>query len=84
MAIPPRRLARRVAALLHQRRHLRARAPAYVLQFYRDHRRLPPGYVTVLLPASVVRRIRVRAEIEHTLGIVRLLTWLKKFLHKSL
>jgi hypothetical protein len=83
MAIPPRRLARRVAVLLRQRRHLRARAPAYVLQYYRDHRRLPPGYVLVLLPAWIVRRIRLRAEIEHILGIVRLLAWLKKFLHKS-
>ena len=73
MAIPPRRLARRVASLLRQRQQLRARAPAYVLQFYRHHRRLPPGYVTALLPASIVRRIRLRGEIEHTLGIVRVL-----------
>jgi hypothetical protein len=83
MAIPPRRLSRRVAVLLRQRRHLRAQAPAFVLQYYRDHRRLPPGYVLVLLPASTVRRIRLRAEIEHTLGIVRLLAQLRKILHRS-
>lgn len=83
MAIPPGRLARRIAALLRQRRYLRAQAPAYVLRYYRDHRRLPPGYVTVLLPASIVRRIRLRAEIEHIIGIVRLLAWLKKFLNGS-
>ncbi|MBR0831300.1 hypothetical protein JQ596_37925 [Bradyrhizobium manausense] len=77
-AIPPRRLARRVAALLRQRRHLRAQAPAYVLQYYRDHRRLPPAYVTVLLPASIVRRIRLRAEIEHIFGIAQLLARLRR------
>lgn len=82
-AIQPRRLARRVAVLLRQRRHLRAQAPAYVLRYYRDHRRLPPGYVLVLLPASIVRRIRLRAEIEHALGFVRLLAWLQKILHRS-
>jgi len=77
-AMPPPSLGRRVAALLRQRKRLRAQAPAYILQYYRGHRRLPPGYVTALLPASIVRRIRLRAELEHMLGIVRLLTWLNK------
>ena len=82
--VSPRRLARRVDCLLRQRRHLRAQAPAFVLQYYRDHRRMPPGYVLALLPASIVRRIRLRAEIEHAFEIVRLLALLRKILHEPL
>ncbi|WP_426436964.1 hypothetical protein [Bradyrhizobium genosp. P] len=73
MAIPPHRLARRVAFLLRQREQLRSQAAAYALRHYRAHRRLPPGYVTALLPGATVRRIRLRGEIEHVLGISRIL-----------
>jgi len=69
MPIPPRRLARRVAALLRERETLREQAPAFTLRFYRKHRRLPPAYVLALLPASAIRRIRLRGEIEHIIGI---------------
>lgn len=69
MAIPPRRLSRRVAFLVRQRRQLRAQAPAYVLRYYRRHRRLPPGYVTSLLSKPAVRRIRLRGELEHMIGL---------------
>jgi hypothetical protein len=76
--IPPRRLSRRVAFLLRQRQQLRAQAAAFVLQYYRDHRRLPPGYVLALLPGSIVRRIHLRAEIEYALGITKVLARLKE------
>jgi hypothetical protein len=69
MAIPSRRLSRRVALLLRQRQLLRAQAPAYVLRYYRQHQRLPPGYVLTLVPRSDIRRIRLRGEIEHALGL---------------
>jgi hypothetical protein len=69
MAIPPRRLSRQVAFLLRQRQQLRAQAPAYLLQYYRQHRRLPPGYVLTLLSRSDVRRIRLRGKIEHAFGL---------------
>lgn len=69
MAIPSGRLSRRVAFLLHQRRQLRAQAPAYVLRYYRRHRPLPPAYVTSLLSSPTVRRIRFRGEIEHLIGL---------------
>ncbi|WMT76532.1 hypothetical protein [Bradyrhizobium sp. Ash2021] len=80
MAIPPRRLARRVAFLLRQREHLRSQAAAFVLRYYRKHRRLPAGYVTTLLPSSTVRRIRLRGEIEHMLRISRTLIKLEDIL----
>jgi hypothetical protein len=73
MAIPSRRLARRVAFLLRQREQLRPQAAAFVLRFYRTHRRLPAGYVTALLPRSALQRIRLRGEMEHALGIARIL-----------
>jgi len=72
MPIPPHRLARRVAALLRQRKELRAHAPAFVLRFYRRHRRLPSAYVLALLPPSVIRRIRLRGEMEHLTGISKI------------
>lgn len=72
MAIAPHRLARRVTFLLRQRERLRSQAAAFVLRYYREHRRLPAGYVTALLPNSTVRRIRLRAEIEHVFGISRI------------
>jgi hypothetical protein len=74
MPIPPRSLDRRVASLLRQREKLRAQAPAFALRFYRKHRRLPPAYVLALLSPAVARRIRLRGEIEHLLGISRFLT----------
>jgi hypothetical protein len=36
---------------------------------YLVRRRLPPGYVTVLLSRGTVQRIRVRGELEHLLGL---------------
>jgi len=78
MAIPPHRLARRVAFLLRQREHLQSQAAAFVLRYYRTHRRLPAGYVTALLPRSTLRRIRLRGEIEHMLCISRTLIKLEK------
>lgn len=80
MAIAPHRLARRVAFLLRQRELLRSQAAAFVLRYYRTHRRLPAGYVTTLLPNSTVRRIRFRGEIEHMLGISRTLIKLEDIL----
>jgi hypothetical protein len=80
MAIPPHRLARRVAFLLRQREHLRSQSAAYALRHYRAHRRLPPGYVTTLLCRSTVRRIRLRGEIEHVLGISRILIQMEDIL----
>ena len=73
MAIPPHRLSRRVAFLVRQRRQLRAQAPAYVLRYYRRHRRLPAGYVLSLLAAPTVRRIRLRGELEHLIGLASFL-----------
>ena len=69
MTIPSRRLSRRVAFLLRLRRQLRAQAPAFVLLYYRRSRRLPPAYVLSLLSSSAVRRIRLRGEIEHMIGL---------------
>ncbi|MGY4466989.1 hypothetical protein ACVWWK_002671 [Bradyrhizobium sp. LB9.1b] len=79
MAIPPARLARRVAFLIRQREQLRAQAATFVLRFYRTHRRLPAGYVTALLPRSTLHRIRLRGEIEHALGMARILIKLGKY-----
>jgi hypothetical protein len=69
MPFPPDKLSRRVASLLHQRERLRAQAPGFALRYYREHRRLPPGYVLTLLSKAAVRRIRLRGEIEHITGI---------------
>lgn len=72
MPIPPDRLSRRVASLLRQREKLRAQAPAFALQYYREHRRLPPGYVLALLSKATIRRVRLRGEIEYIIGITSL------------
>jgi hypothetical protein len=73
MSASPRSLRRRVSFLLKARPRLRARAAADALDHYRRHRQLPPGYVTRLLTAAAVRRIRLRGEIEHMLRISRIL-----------
>jgi hypothetical protein len=73
MSVPPLSLRRRVRFLLNVRTRLRARAAADALDHYRCHRRLPPGYVTRLLTAAAVRRIRLRGEIEHILRMSRIL-----------
>lgn len=80
MPIPPRRLARRVAVLIRQREILRSQAAAFTLRYYRTYRRLPAGYVITLLASSTIRRIRLRGEIEHLLGIPRVMARLKDVL----
>lgn len=67
--VSTRRLQERVAYLVRRRRWIRVEAATFALHFYRRHRRLPPGYVTVLLSERTVRRIRVRGELEHLLGL---------------
>jgi hypothetical protein len=67
--VSPRRLQERVAYLVRRRRWIRIEAATFALDFYRRHRRLPPGYVTVLLTRKTVQRIRVRGELEHILGL---------------
>ncbi|WP_128946128.1 hypothetical protein [Bradyrhizobium zhanjiangense] len=62
-----------MAFLISQREQLRPQAAAFVLRFYRTHGRLPAGYITALLPRSALRRIRLRGEIEHALGLARIL-----------
>jgi hypothetical protein len=69
VSVPPRRLQERVAYLVRRRRFIQLEAATFVLDFYRRHRRLPPGYVTVLLSVATVRRIRVRGELEHLFGL---------------
>jgi hypothetical protein len=60
---------KRVDFLLRRRALMSAPARAFVLEYYRCHRRLPPAYVTSLLPKSTLRRIRLRGEVEHLLGL---------------
>jgi hypothetical protein len=67
--VHPRELRHRVGLLLHQRPLLRAHAAAFVRDYYRTHRRLPAGYVLALLPRAKIRRLLVRGEIEHVLGL---------------
>src|SRR6478672_3435320 len=67
--VSPRRLQERVAYLVRRRGWIKLEAATFVLHFYRDHRRLPPAYVTVLLPAATLVRIRVRGELEHLVGL---------------
>ncbi|MDA9491000.1 hypothetical protein XI08_18360 [Bradyrhizobium sp. CCBAU 11361] len=69
MQVSPHRLQERVAYLVRRRRWIKVEAATFALDFYRCHRRLPPGYVTVLLPIATVRRIRVQGELEHLLGL---------------
>lgn len=69
MPVSPHRLQRRVDFLLRRRARMNAPARAFVLDYYRRHRRLPPAYVTSLLPKSTLRRIQLRGEAEHLLGI---------------
>lgn len=67
--VSTRRLQERVAYLVRRRRWIKVEAATFTLNFYRRYRRLPPGYVTTLLPVVTVRRIRVRGELEHLLGL---------------
>lgn len=67
--VSPRRLQERVAHLVRRRQLIKVEAATFVLDYYRRYRRLPPGYVTVLLSVATVRRIRVRGELEHLLGL---------------
>ena len=70
----PLSLKKRVRFLLRSRSALRAQAAAHALAHYRRHRRLPPAYVTRLLSAAAVRRIRLRGELEHVLRVVEFLS----------
>jgi hypothetical protein len=67
--VSPRRLQERVAYLVKRRRWIKIEAATFALDFYRRHRKLPPGYVTVLLDGKTVQRIRIRGELEHVLGL---------------
>jgi len=67
--VSPSRLQERVAYLVRRRQLIRVEAAIFALDFYRRYRRLPPGYVTVLLSRGTVQRIRVRGELEHLLGL---------------
>ena len=72
MSLSPLSLKRRVRFLLRTRSKLCAQAAADALDHYRRHRRLPPAYVTRLLSTASVRRIRLRGDIEHALGLARI------------
>jgi hypothetical protein len=67
MPVSPSRLQERVAYLVRRRRWIEREAATFVLDFYRRHRRLPPAYVTVLLPSGTVRSLRLRGEFGHLL-----------------
>jgi hypothetical protein len=71
MPVPPHRLQERVDVLLRGRALMRAPARAFVLDHYRRHRRLPPAYVTALLSKAAIRRLWLRGELEHVLGLAR-------------
>jgi hypothetical protein len=74
MSPSPLSLKKRVRFLLQGRSALREQAAAHALAHYRRHRRLPPAYVTRLLSAPSVRRIRLRGEIEHVLRVAGILS----------
>jgi hypothetical protein len=67
--VSPHRLQERVAYLVRRRRWIRVEAATFALDFYRRYRRLPPGYVTVLMDRRTVQRIRIQGELEHLLGL---------------
>ncbi|MBB4366645.1 hypothetical protein GGD65_007718 [Bradyrhizobium sp. CIR18] len=58
-----------MAYLVRLRRLLAVQAAAFVLGYYRCHRRMPPAYVLRLLPSGTAHRIRLRAELERLLGL---------------
>jgi hypothetical protein len=81
MPVSPHRLQRRVDFLLRRRAFMSAPAQAFVLAYYRRHRRLPPAYVTSLLPNSTLRRIQLRGEAEHLLGLTAVFRLLVRLRH---
>jgi hypothetical protein len=69
----PKHLRRRIAAIRAARPALRRQAKHVLLDYYREHRKLPKNALLSLVGSRALYRIVARGEIEHTLGIARFL-----------
>jgi hypothetical protein len=72
MPTNPKQIRKRMAAIRAARPALRRRAERFLLNYYREHRKLPRGPLLSLVGSRALYRIVARGEIEHTLGIARL------------
>jgi hypothetical protein len=69
----PKDLRRRITAIRAARPALQRRAEHFLLDYYREHRKLPKGPLLSLVGNRRLYRIVARGEIEHTLRIAWLM-----------
>jgi hypothetical protein len=78
MPANPKQIRERMAAIRAGRPELRRRAERFLLNYYREHRKLRKSPLLSLVGSRALYRIVARGEIEHALGIA----WLSRRLRR--